>query len=128
MARYNGNASPTFPSPSREWYKDDVLIYSVDRIGRSVFRGLNLDFYSQGNNSLLLPGALLPMPCVLRNDGSIEVNFETLRVMLQDRVPEEVTDANLQGMLFETLLGNWRCEVENILGSQSAVTVISECQ
>lgn len=127
MSEDNADVSPAFPAPSRKWFKDDVLIYSVDKIGSEPFGGLNNDFYTQGSNALLITGVLLPMPCILHNDGSIEITFANLMIAFPDALPEGITESNVKTTLFDTLLGSWKCEVGNLLGTESAVTVISEC-
>ena len=37
--------SIAFPCPSRRWYKDGVLLYSVDLVGQNVYTGINRNFF-----------------------------------------------------------------------------------
>ena len=115
-----------FPTPSRKWFKDDVLIYSVEQIGQSVYRGENVNFYN-GRHGILQYGLVLPPPLYTAQDGRLELNFEASKLALTELAPKGTTNQTIVNDVFNALTGSWRCEVENILQLQLAETVITEC-
>ena len=118
--------SITFPTPSRKWFKDDVLMYSVDKIGQSIYRGRNPDFYN-GQNGILMYGVVEPSPLYAATEGQLVLSFEASELAFPEFAPEGTTNQTIVDDVFNALTGKWRCEVENMLGFQSAETVITEC-
>lgn len=118
--------STPYPVPSRKWYKDDVLFYSVKRIGRSIYGGINPSFYN-GMNGLLQYGVVFPQPLHGRSGGEIELSFEAIDLSYPEYAPLGVTNDTLVDDVFNVLTGKWKCEVENILGKWTAETIITEC-
>ena len=115
-----------FPVPSRKWYKDDVLLYSVDLIGRSVYRGRNSGFYT-GENAILTYGIVNPSPLFTLQTGQLVMAFEASELAYPEFAPEGTTNVTLVDDVFNALTGTWRCEVGNMLGVWSVETVITEC-
>ena len=113
-----------FPVPSRKWYKDGVLLYSVDLIGRSVYDGRNPNFYT-GDNALLDYGVVIPPPLFTPQDGQLVMLFDSASQLAAPQVGGN--NATVGVDVFNALTGRWRCEVENSLGMQSAETVITQC-
>ena len=115
------------PLPSRKWYKNDVLFYSVDQVGRNVYSGRNPDFFT-GDNALLNYGMVIPPPLFTPREGQLIMLFDPNS---QLAAPQFSTDGNRNETVpvdvFNALLGRWRCEVDNSLGMQAAETVITEC-
>ena len=118
--------SIAFPTPSRKWFKDDVLLYSVDKIGQSVYRGTNPDFYN-GPNGILRYGVVEPSPLYMSKQGQVVLGFEASDLVYPDFAPAGTTNETIVDDVFNALIGKWRCEVENTLGIQTAETVITEC-
>lgn len=116
--------SIAFPVPSRKWYKDDVLLYSVDVIGRSVYDGRNPNFYT-GDNALLDYGVVIPPPLFTPKNGQLVMLFDSASQLAAPQVGGN--NATVSADVFNALTGRWRCEVENSLGIQSAETVITQC-
>ena len=116
--------SVVFPVPSRKWYKDNVLLYSVDVIGRSVYDGRNPNFYT-GGNALLDYGVVIPPPLFTPKDGQLVMLFDSASQLTASQVGGN--NATVSVDVFNALAGRWRCEVENSLGMQSAETVITQC-
>lgn len=120
------HASIAFPLPSRKWYKDDILLYSVDPISKEVCKGINPSFF-WGKNALLDQGVVSPSPLLPLQDGGLVLFFSSASNLTSSSFPQGTTNATLAGDVFNVLLGKWSCEVENILGKQAAETVITEC-
>ena len=118
--------SIAFPTPSRKWYKDDVLLYSVDKVGQSVYRGTNPHFYD-GANGVLRYGVVSPSPLYMSKQGQIVLGFEASDLLYPELTPQGTTNETIVDDVFDALIGKWRCEVENVLGTQTAETVITEC-
>lgn len=115
------------PAPSRKWYKDGVLLYSVDIVGRNVYDGRNPDFYS-GENALLDYGVVIPPPLFTLQEGQLIMLFDQNSQLAAPQVSADGNrNATVSVDVFNALLGRWRCEVGNSLGMQSAETVITEC-
>lgn len=115
-----------FPTPSRKWYKDDVLVYSVDKIGQGVYGGTNPNFYD-GANAILRYGIVEPYPLYMSKQGQVVLGFEARDLVYPEFVPEGTTNETIVDDVFNALIGKWSCEVENMLGTQRAETVITEC-
>lgn len=115
-----------FPTPSRKWYKDDVLLYSVDKIGQSVYGRTNPNFYN-GANAILNYGIVEPLPLYMSKQGQVVLGFEASELVYPEFAPEGTTNETVVNDVFNALIGKWRCEVENMLGIQTAETVITEC-
>ena len=115
------------PLPSRRWYKNDVLFYSVDQVGKNVYSGRNPDFFT-GDNALLDYGMVIPPPLFTPREGQLIMLFDPNS---QLTAPQVSTDGNQNTTVpvdvFNALIGRWRCEVDNSLGMQAAETVITEC-
>ena len=115
-----------FPTPSRKWFKDNVLFYSVDKIGQSIYRGTNPNFYS-GPNGILTYGIVDPAPLYASKQGQIVMAFEASELVYPDFAPAGMTNETVVDDVFNALTGKWRCEVENMHGKWMAETVITEC-
>ena len=115
------------PLPSRRWYKNDILFYSVDQVGKNVYSGRNPDFFT-GDNSLLDYGMVIPPPLFTPREGQLIMLFDPNS---QLTAPQVSTGGNQNTTVpvdvFNALIGRWRCEVDNSLGMQAAETVITEC-
>ena len=120
------HVSIPYPTPSRKWYKDGVLLYSVDKLGGSVYRGRNSNFFN-GENGILEYGIVEPSPLYTSSDGQIVLAFEASELAFPEFAPDGTTDETVVDDVFKALTGTWRCEVENMLGVQFAETVITEC-
>ena len=120
------HTSVAFPSPARRWYKDDVLLYSIDMLGRDVYKGINQNFYN-GQNAILKYGVVEPPPLFLFQDGELLFAFEATELAFPDYAPPGTTNLTIIDDVFDALTGRWRCEVENVLGKWMAETVITEC-
>ena len=119
------------PVPTLTWYKDDILAITTDQFGQS---SLNEDFLSQGNNSLLQFGVIDPPPLVALTTlpfggGELFLNFVTVNISISNPalIPSGVDESNIGRELFDVLLGNWECRVNNTFGEDSALTELSDC-
>ena len=116
-----------FPLPSRKWYKDGVLLYSVENLGRSIYRGKNPNFYTE-KNVLLDDRVVYPSPLIPLQNGELILVFSPASELVSPTLaPQGTTNETLSDDVFDNLLGRWRCEVENMLGMQAAETIITEC-
>ena len=118
--------SISYPTPSRKWYKDGVLLYSVDKLGGSVYRGRNNRFF-YGQNAILTYGIVEPSPLYTASDGQIVLAFEASELAFPEFAPDGTTNETVVDDVFDALTGTWRCEVENMLGRWMAETIITEC-
>ena len=118
--------SIAYPTPSRKWYKDGVLLYSVDKIGESVYRGRNANFFD-GANGILSYGVVQPTPLYTSREGQVVFAFEASELAYPEFAPEGTTNQTIVDDVFNALTGRWMCEVENMLGRWMAETVITEC-
>ena len=121
------HTSIAFPNPSRRWYKDGVLLYSVDLVGQNVYRGINNDFFKTGSNGVLEYGLVEPPPLYMFQDGELLLAFEASVLAFPENAPEGVTNTTIVDDVFDALTGRWRCELENVVGSYIADTIITEC-
>ena len=118
--------SIAFPTPSRRWYKDNVLFYSVNKLGESIYKGINPSFYD-GQYGLLRYGVVFPQPLHATAEGQIQLTFEASELTYPEYAPFGVTNATIVDDVFDVLMGKWKCEVENLLGKWTVETVITEC-
>ena len=115
------------PFPSRKWYKDGVLLYSVDFIGRNVYYGRNPDFFT-GEKALLEYGVVMPPPLYTPQEGQLVLLFDQNSHLTAPQLsPDGTRNETVPVDVFNALLGRWSCEVGNSLGMQSAETVVTEC-
>lgn len=119
--------SIAFPSPSRKWYKNDVLLYSVDLIGRSVYKNLNQDFFDVGSNGILKFGLVEPPPLYMPQGGQLLMAFEASELAFPEYAPQGMNNVTMVDDVFDALIGTWRCELENVVGKWTAETIITEC-
>ena len=119
--------SIAFPCPSRKWYKDDVLLYSVDLVGRNVYRGMNHNFFDIESNGVLRYGIVEPPPLYMFQNGELLLAFEASELAFPEFAPEGVTNATMVDDVFDALIGTWRCELQNVVGKYIAETTITEC-
>ena len=113
-----------FPLPERLWYKDGVLVYEA-KIGEIPV--IREEFYQTGNNSLLMPGVISPLPLMATSDGTLFLDWRAVNLTLPDQLPTGVTEETFRMELFKTLLGTWECELENSLGESEAETTLTDC-
>ena len=119
--------SIAFPSPSRKWYKDDVLLYSVNLVGMSVYRGINQNFFKVGSNGILEYGLVEPPPLYMFQGGQLLLAFEASELIFPEHAPQGITNVTFTDDVFDALTGRWRCELENVVGKWTAETIITEC-
>ena len=115
------------PPSTLFWYKDDVLAFTGEGPGFVP----NEEFYNIGNNGLLRFGVLDPPPLVVLPgdfDGSqLLLNFLSVNASSPALLPPGVDVDNIAQELFDVLLGNWECRVNNTYGEDSAVTELTDC-
>ena len=119
--------SIAFPSPSRKWFKDDTLLYSVDLVGRNVYKGINQNFFDVGSNGVLRYGLIEPPPLYMFQNGELLLAFEASELAFPEYAPEGVSNVTMVDDVFDALTGRWRCELENVVGKYVAETIITEC-
>lgn len=119
--------SIAFPSPSRKWFKDGILLYSVDLVGRNVYRGINQNFFDVGSNGVLRYGLIEPPPLYMFQNGELLLAFEASELAFPEYAPEGVSNVTMVDDVFDALTGRWRCELENVVGKYVAETIITEC-
>lgn len=119
--------SIAFPSPSRKWFKDGTLLYSVDLVGRNVYRGINQNFFDVGSNGVLRYGLIEPPPLYMFQNGELLLAFEASELAFPEYAPEGVSNVTMVDDVFDALTGRWRCELENVVGKYVAETIITEC-
>ena len=119
--------SIAFPSPSRRWFKDDVLLYSVDLVGKNVYRGMNQEFFNIESNGILQYGLVEPPPLYMFQNGELLLAFEASELAFPEFAPKGVTNVTVVDDVFDALIGKWRCELKNVVGEYLAETVITEC-
>ena len=120
------HTSLAFPCPARRWYKNDVLLYEVPLVGRNVYKGRNPNFFT-GPNAILQNGIVEPSPLYTMQNGQLLLIFEASELAYPEFAPEGTTNETMVDEVFDALTGRWRCEVENVVGSWAAETVITEC-
>ena len=112
---------PAIPAPSVKWILNNEIIHE------DTESMMNTDFLESGNNKLLSPGLINPIPLTFSNS----LEFVTINLCLwnitSELIPEGINIDNIHDNLFELILGNWTCQQNNSLGSSSASTLISEC-
>ena len=111
------------PRPLRTWYKDGNLVYS-EPSGDPV----DNDEYSM-ENEILIPGVLEPATYSLFSDGSIRYNYAVQNISVPQFLPANITTIEqARDEVFDLLLGNWTCAVNNSLGAPPPITyLIREC-
>ena len=112
----------TYPNPDRTWYKDGVLVY---RSAHGDTPEINSAFYEYGNNSILQPGVIDPIPLFALSDGSLNLDWTAFN--LTSPWPSVDLQENFSKRVFMSLLGSWECRLNNSLGSSSAETVLNDC-
>ena len=85
------------------------------------------EFYQTGNNSLLLPEVISPIPLMVTPDGALLLDWTATNLTLPDQLPDGVTEESFRRDLFRALLGTWECELENSLGESEAETTLTDC-
>ena len=109
------------PSPLRSWFKDGELVYST-------ISGLTVDpndFLM--DNPILVPGVLDPSPFTALGDGRIFYNYDIMNISVPSMLPPGTTLEQATQEVFDLLIGNWTCLVNNTLGSSTVTYVIREC-
>ena len=109
------------PSPLRSWFKDGELVYSA-------ISGLDFDasdFLS--DNPLLIPGVLDPTPFTALKDGIIFYNYDIMNISVPSMLPPGTTLEQATQEVFDLLIGNWTCLVNNTLGLAMVTYTIREC-
>ena len=114
----------TYPNPIRVWYKDEVVVYRAS-VGETP--SIRDEFYEKGNNSLLQPGLIEPLPLIALTDGTLFLDWTATNVTLPQLLPDGVTLQSFRRDLFRTLLGSWECELESSLGKSEAETTLTNC-
>lgn len=111
------------PNPTRSWFKDDELIYSV-LSGTSVSP---THYYMK--YPILSLGVLEPPVFSPTSDGTIYFNHEVKNITNPDELSPNTTIEQAQRMVLEHLVGNWTCKVSNTFGSPISVTyiIIDQC-
>ena len=113
------NHSSPVPKPIRIWHKDGDLLSNGTNISQTFFR----------ERKLLILGVLTPPNFILLGSAfsvlflNTSVDNVTTSDLLEDDVPIEVA----RDMLFDLLLGEFTCSVQNVYGMDTATTVIQEC-
>ena len=110
-----------FPIPERTWDKNGTVLYTA-LLGDDPFASINQDFFDI--NPLLMPGVVEMAPLRLTESGSLLFDLRTMNITLPDLAPPGVS---LARAVFNSILGNWTCRVNNSLGAERASTMISEC-
>ena len=109
------------PTPRRTWFKDGKNVYS-DLTGS--FPDLTEYFIE---NSILVTGVLDPITITAPRDGTIYYNYEVMNITFPALLPPDTTIAQAEQQVFQHLLGNWSCTVDNTLGSATVTYKIREC-
>ena len=110
------------PSPRRTWFKDGEQVYSAI----SGFTPDPSEFVMM--NPILMPGVLDPITFSTLSDGSIVYNYEVENITSPQLLPPNTTtEEEAEQQVFELLLGNWTCMVNNTLGSATITYVITDC-
>ena len=111
------------PNPTRSWFKNDELIYSVSS-GVSVSL---TDYYM--NYPILNLGVLEPPVLTATSDGTIYFNYEVKNITNPDELTPNTTIEQAQQIVLEHLIGSWTCNVSNTFGSAISITyvIIDQC-
>ena len=109
------------PNPLRSWFKDGELVYSAI----NGFSPNPSDFFM--NNPILVPGVLDPITLSALSDGTIVYNYEVRNITSPQQLPPGTTEAQIEQQVFDLLLGNWTCIVNNTLGSTTITYLITDC-
>ena len=114
-----------FPNFNRTWRKDDVLVY---RELNGQYPVIEDEFFMTGNRAL----SMLTIPKSFRinplNLEQLQINTWLYNLTNPDLAPPGVDETNFRDIAFELLLGTYECEVRNVIGSDTATTIITECR
>ena len=114
----------TAPFPTRTWTTspNDLVISEANERDNPEF---NPDFFASGNKVLFTPG-LLTFPILEIFHRGLSLNT---RIIGNATLPggEYLHQDDIRRMVFDEILGNYTCQLENVYGSGAATTVISEC-
>ena len=110
------------PRAMRSWFKNDELIYT-ELTESSVDLS---DYFMQF--PILMTGVLDPTAFTATSDGIIFLNYEVDNITTPALLPPNTTLEQAREEVFDLLLGNWECRVNNTLGSATPVMyLIREC-
>ena len=110
------------PQAMRTWFKDGGLIYT-----ELTDSAVDLsDYFTQF--PILMTGILDPAAFTATSDGTIFLDYTVDNITLPELLPQGTTFEQAREEVFDLLLGNWMCTVNNTLGSTTPVTyIIREC-
>ena len=113
------------PTPRRTWYKDGIIVYSND-IGTAPDPS---DFFA--NEPILTPGVLSPITLIALLNGSLTYNTRVDNItepqIVAMHYPEINNSAAAEELIFNLLLGNWTCVLQNDVGMASVQYLVQEC-
>lgn len=79
-------------------------------------------------NPLFIPGVVFPPPFdTSSSSGTLLLFTEARNLSSPTLAPPGVNQGNVRDEVFNELLGEYICSVENAYGDDSATTIISEC-
>ena len=117
----NINVDFLVPTPRRTWYKDGIVIYSND-----VDTAPDLsDFYD--NKPILTPGLLSPVTLIASFDGSLMYNTRVDNITSPSVLADlGIAASDVEELIFNLLLGNWTCVLQNDVGMASVQYLVHE--
>ena len=118
--------SGAFPTPDLSWIIQGDLLYQGLEDGEVQL--IPEFFVDPPSRILLAPYSVFPSVLSTDRFGDIELNLRAENLTHPfSMLPPGVTLDNFRDALFETLLGEWTCRVNNTFGVVSATSTITDC-
>ena len=127
IIRCNENPSElAYPNFNRTWSINDIIIINTLN-GRNP--GFEADFFTTGNNDILVPGLILPQVVGFDRFFTAELMLDTGFFNLSNPAiaPPGVDKSNFRDVAYAQLLGVYQCQVRNAIGVDTATSIVREC-
>ncbi len=120
--RHSSNKSRAFPTPTRTWSLDESVLYEeLASFHSNPNLRDNPEFYI--DRAVLHPDYIVPPVLSALHSGHLSLNLHLRNISsLSGRTLEQARDE-----VFDAIVGEWKCDVENVFGKDSATTTISLC-
>ena len=93
-----------------------------------MISGTRLNATFLENHIAFTPGFVSPPVLVTYFNGILLFNLRADNSTLLKMINPDFTDSNIQGKLFDLLLGSWTCVQSNSYGTTNATTRILDCK